>query len=110
MRKLILAVTTALVMALAGVAGAEEELKTKEAWPACLASGGMKTFVGFTQAIVRQDEFAVQFYMAQKGCGPMLGGMKAEILSQSEHFVVVRIHPPAPHEPAVVITVREALE
>ncbi len=109
MRKLITVAIAIMVLALAGVAGAEEEKKTREGWPACLAPGGEQTFTNFMQAIVRQDEFAIQFYMTQKGCGPMLGDMKAEVLERGLHILKVRIYPPAPHEPAVVITVPEAV-
>ncbi len=109
MRNLMTVAIAIMVLALAGVAGAGEEGKTREGWPACLASGGQKTFMNFMQSIVRQDEFAIQFYMTQKGCGPMLGDMKAEVLERGPNLLKVRIHPPAPHEPAVVLTVPEAV-
>lgn len=108
--KTLLTVSIAImVLVLSGVAGAEEDRKTREGWPACLASGGPQTFVNFMQSIAKQDEFAVQFYRTQKGCGPMIGDMKAEVLERGQHLIKVRIHPPAPHEPAVVVTVSEAV-
>lgn len=110
MRKLMTIAIAVMVLSLAGVAGAEEDKKTKEGWPACLADGGSQTFVNFMQAIVKQDKFAIQFYMTQKGCGPMLGNMKAEVLERGKHLLKVRIHPPAPNKPAVVITVPEAVK
>jgi hypothetical protein len=109
MRKLITVAIAIMVLALAGVASAGEERKTREGWPACLAAGGQQIFMSFMQAIVKQDEFAIQFYMTQKGCGPMLGDMKAEVLERGPALIKVRIHPPAPNEPAVVITVPEAV-
>ena len=109
MRKLMAVAIAIMTLALAGIAGAGEEKKTKEGWPACLASGGPETFKNYMQALVRQDQFAIQFYMAQKGCGPMLGDMKAEILERGQSLIKVRIHPPAPHESAVVLMIPESL-
>lgn len=110
MRKLITVAIAIMVLALAGVAGAEEDLKTKEGWPACMADGGTETFITFMQAIARKDVFAVQLYMTQKGCGPMLADMKAEVLERGPLLIKVRIYPPAPHKPAVVYTIPEAVE
>ncbi len=109
MRKLITVAIAIMVLALAGAASAEEDKKTRYGWPACLASGGQETFMHFMQAIVRQDEFVIQFYRRHKGCSPMLGDMKAEVLERGPHILKVRIYPPAPHEPVVVITVPEAV-
>lgn len=109
MRKLITVAIAIMILALAGVAGAEEEQKTREGWPACLATGGEQTFTNFMQSIVRQDEFAIQFYMTQKGCGPMIADMKAEVLERGSLLIKVRIYPPAPHGPAVVLMLPEGL-
>lgn len=108
MRKLVTVAIAIMALALAGVASAGEEKKTKEGWPACLASSGPETFGNFMQAIVRQDEFAVQFYMTQKGCGPMKANMRAEILEEGQILVKIRIHPEG-HSPAVVYTIPESL-
>ncbi len=109
MKTLITIALATMILAISGAAGAEEDRKTREGWPACLAANGPETFVSFMQAIVRQDKFAFQFYTTQKGCGPMIGDMKAEVLERGKHLLKVRIHPPAPHEPAVVLTVPEAV-
>jgi hypothetical protein len=90
------------------VAGAGEEKRTKEGWPACLASAGPEAFRNLMQAIAREDQFVIQFYMTQKGCGPMKPNMRAEILEEGEFLVKIRIHPEG-YPPAVVYTIREAL-
>lgn len=108
MRKFMTVAIAIMVLALAGVAGAGEEKRTKEGWPACLASSGPETFGNFMQAVARQDQFAIQFYMTQKGCGPMKPNMRAEILEEGQLLVKIRIHPEG-HDPAVVYTIQEAL-
>lgn len=106
MRKMMAVAIAIMALALLGAAG--EEKRTKEGWPACLASAGPETFGHFMQAVARQDQFAVQFYMTQKGCGPMKADMRAEVLEEGQILVKVRIHPEG-HPPAVVYTIREAL-
>jgi hypothetical protein len=106
MRKMMAVAIAIMALMLLGAAG--EEKRTKEGWPACLASAGPETFGNFMQAIARQDKFAIQFYMTQKGCGPMKPNMRAEILEEGQLLVKIRIHPEG-HDPAVVYTIQEAL-
>jgi len=103
MRKWMAVVIAILALSLLGA-------KSKEGWPACSADRGPETFNGFMQAIARQDEFAVEFYMLQRDCGAMKGGMEAEVLETLPNRMVrIRIHPEG-QEPVEVWTVKSALK
>ena len=98
-----------LTIALAVLALALTGASTKEGWPACSEKGGVETFAEFMQAIGSGNEFAVQFYQDRKECGPMKGGMRAEILEERiDHKVRIRIHPVG-FPPYVVWTIKESL-
>jgi hypothetical protein len=97
-------VTLLIALLAFGLLGA----KSKEGWPACSADRGPHTFTGFMQAIARQDDFAIEFYMTQRGCGSMKGNIKTEILETKSNMVRVRIHPEG-QEPSEIWTVRSAL-
>ncbi len=108
MRKLVAVAIVIMALALAGVAGAGDK-KTKAGWPACLASGGPEVFFHFMQAVAKEDKFAVQFYATQKGCGPMKGDMRVEILERYPVLIKIRVHPEG-FEPEEVITIPESLQ
>jgi hypothetical protein len=109
MKNLVTIAIAIMVLVLAGVASAGEAKTTKRGWPACLAEGGPKTFINFVRALVEQDEFILYFYTTEKGCAPMKGDMRAEILSGDENIVKVRLYPEG-HPPADVWTVPGALK
>ena len=61
------------VMVLAVSALALIGAKTKDSWPACGATDkGVVLYENFVKAIYREDNFAIQFYMSQGLCGPMM--------------------------------------
>jgi hypothetical protein len=63
----------------------------------------------FMQAVASQDKFAIQFYATQKGCGPMKGDMRAEVLERYPILILIRIHPEG-FPPAEVYTIPESLQ
>jgi hypothetical protein len=109
MRKLMAVALAIMALALAGVANADEDRKTKAGWPACPAEEGPEIFMDFMQAVASQDKFLVHFYTAQKGCGPMKGDMRAEILERLPILIKIRIHPEG-FPSAEVFTVPESLQ
>lgn len=103
MRKHLAVVIAILALGLLGA-------KSKEGWPACSAYWGPETFNGFMEAIARQDDFAIEFYMLHRGCDAMRGNIQAEILEILPNRVVrILIHPEG-QEPVEIWTVKSALK
>jgi hypothetical protein len=104
MRKLRVMVLAVLALALTGAT-------TKDSWPACGAKEkGVVLYENFVKAIYREDTFAIQFYMSQGLCGPMIAGMEVlEILERGDHWIKVRVQPPGDNDPVELYTSKDAI-
>ncbi len=104
MRTLRVVVLAVLALALIGAT-------TKDSWPACGATEkGVALYENFVKAIYREDTFAIQFYMSQGLCGPMMKDMEVlEILERGDHWIKVRVQPPGDKGPVELYTSKDAI-
>lgn len=69
-------------------------LTTVDTHPACDDLGeGPDTYIKFVQALLQRDLFAVQFYAQEKGCGLLIGDIRAEIVEEGDNWIKVKLYP-----------------
>ena len=84
---------------------------TKDSYPACgITEKGVELYENFVRAIFREDTFAVQFYMNQGLCGPLIEGMEVlEILERGDHWIKVRVQMPGNNGPVELYMSKDAI-